>query len=225
MSDHDPKSEEAQLIQAVHGGAVDVDDVSIAGFAELDAAKATQLDAKEKKERERDLVLQIRSTNEFLKRLEAQIAKAEAAIILLREQYDAALFEATEAFDKMHEAEYLLEAIKDGISDDERKRLVELLGSEAENASVKELVILLQRKIDQEHDAGLAKSAEAEEAAKDIADKEAKIRTWEAEVKAYENAPSAEHREAIESKLVSGDAENRETERATDIEFNALSFR
>ena len=214
MSDSDLNKAEAQLIQSVRSAAVNADDVSIAGLAELDTVKATQTETREKKQRDSDLALQVRATNEYLDRLETLIAETRAEIDRLRVIRDQAL-----------EAEDLLDAIKDGISEEERQRLIALFGEGVKDANTAELAILLQAKIDKEHETGMEKSEEAELAAKDIADKEAKIRTWEAEVKAYENAPLAEHREAIENKTVSDDTENREAERATDIEFNALSFR
>lgn len=225
MSDSDLNKAEAQLIQSVRSAAVNADDVSIAGLAELDTVKATQTETREKKQRDSDLALQVRATNEYLDRLETLIAETRAEIDRLRVIRDQALEAAQDACDRMHEAEDLLDAIKDGISEEERQRLIALFGEGVKDANTAELAILLQAKIDKEHETGMEKSEEAELAAKDIADKEAKIRTWEAEVKAYENAPLAEHREAIENKTVSDDTENREAERATDIEFNALSFR
>ncbi|GEM_PF-6813269 len=138
-----------QLVQMV---TLDADEVTIASSAVIATAKKDSDAGRERKKVHRDLMMQLDSVNEFLKRLDTMIAEAELQLALLIEKQAQALMQAEYSFDRMHEAEDLLADIQGGISPEEKTRLIEILGVDPENLTVEELTILLQQEMKTSHD-------------------------------------------------------------------------
>ena len=167
--------------------------VSIAGFAGIDSMRLEN-DRREKKSSVYSLIQQIAMIDRYLEDLERAIAETEATIELLVFQWKEKLRLAEVAFDRMHESEDLLEAIKDGISIEERERLVELLGVEAEKASRPELIEMLNREFENARNTGIENTDGADELAARIQAEKDKLKELETERKALEEAHSHEER-------------------------------
>lgn len=163
--------------------------------------------------------------NTFLAHLNAQIAEIEALIKELHIQREVALIQAHEAFGRMHIAEDLLVDIQDGISSYERKRLIELLGPQAQDASVDEIAVLLQLQIAQDRHDGLDKTNEAEEIEKRIYAEQDRCNKLKDQRDSYEAANSPEERQAIQQEITDLLADHRDTKNqpaaATTKEYDA----
>ena len=167
--------------------------VSIAGFAAIDSMRLEN-DRREKKSSVYSLIQQIAMIDRYLEDLERAIAETEASIELLVLQWKEKLRLAEVAFDRMHESEDLLEAIKDGISIEERERLVKLLGAEAEKASKQELIELLNREFENARNTGIENTDEADELASRIQERKRQLKDLLAERDALVSAQSHEER-------------------------------
>ena len=190
-----------QLEQLVRMGTLDANEVSITASAAIATAQKDSDTGREREKSYRDLMMQLDSVNEFLKRLDTMIAEAEAELALLLARQAEALIQAEFAFDRMHEAEDLMNDIRDGISSDERLRLIELIGVDPENMTVEELTILLQDEMRTSHKDGLDKTDEAEGIEKEIQAERDWLENARAQREAYANANTAEERRAIEAAM------------------------
>lgn len=160
---------ELEQIQAVRMDNLEEDTLNF----ENASGTAPLTSAVQKKDKNASLLQQLHEVNEFLKRLDAHLEELQAIIDDLNRQRAEALAASQEAFDQMHEAEDLIADIQDGISDDERIRLIELLGDEAQNASIEELTLLLHFHYDRERQQGLDRLKEAEQLEKEIQEQQA----------------------------------------------------
>lgn len=117
-------------------------------------------EVKKKQKRERAEFLQMLHR---LQRLDALIDQLRENIALLEEQKAEAQRLSDLAFDRYHDAESLLKAIADGVSDYERSRLIDLLGDDAIDADTDTLRQMLEEKMAEEKKNGLRYDEEINE--------------------------------------------------------------
>jgi hypothetical protein len=189
-------------------GTLDADEVTIASSAAIATAKKDSDAGREREKSQRDFIRQLESVNEFLKRLDTMIAQAELQLTLLIEKQAQALMQAEYSFDRMHEAEDLLADIQDGISPEEKRRLIEMLGVDPETLTVEELTILLQQEMRTSHEAGLEHTEQAELLEKKIQAKQDVINSLKGKREAYVNAETPEEKQAIEREFSSSALDN-----------------
>lgn len=197
-----------QLEQLVRMGILDADEVTIASSAAIATAKRDRDAGRDRKKAQSDLMAQLDSTNEFIERLNKIIEKAELQLALLIEKQAQALMQAEYSFDRMHEAEDLLAEIQDGISQEERQRLIEMLGVDPETLTVEELTILLQQEMRISHEAGLNHTERAELLEEKIQTKQDVINSLKEKREAYVNAETPEEKQAIEQEFSSSVLDN-----------------
>lgn len=187
------------LAMLVESGSIAPDTVSIAGFASLsEAVERSPLINKNEKKQD-DLFHALLAKDEYLRRMNAAIAELEQQIIELEEKRFELLEMAQEAYELAFEAEELSSLITDGISDNERERLVKLLGEDARDASIEELQSMLEEAHENFTELGDKYSQDAS----DILEKEnAKSRELEELIKARDVYlhSSPEKREAIRAR-------------------------
>lgn len=188
------------LKQAVIMGHLDADDVSIHATAEM---KAAELRSAEKTARDSDkdeFVLQLQAVNDYLDRIDQVITQMEADIAELERRRIEAQQAADEAFERMHEAEDLLELMEDGVSDNERQRAKQLLGNKSDNASDEQLILLLHAYTQEQQSVGHQESQEAEELAQRIREDKQNLDHLKQERDAYREAKSPEAQQAAHSR-------------------------
>lgn len=223
--------EDKRLIESVRMGTLSADEISVTGFADLDKSKRIELESREKKKRDRDLSDQMRETQEFIDRMDALLAETKARIELLRLKREEALLKSQEAFDRMHEAEDLMLSIEDGISFEERQRVVTLLGAEAETMSATELNALLRETMQKSHKAGVEHSEEVGQLDEEIREKQERYDLLKAKRDAYERTSTPEARQQIEQTLhdlndqpASKTTEDFESQLGRDQDFDFPEF-
>jgi len=151
------------LAQAVSMGNLIPNAVAIAGKAALTSAIDSQrLTIREKDEKAREFILQIVRVNSYLLSIGKLIKDLEAEIAALSERFMEINRLAQEAYERSFEADDLIKAINDGISPEEHARLIALLGPEAANASIEELLPMLEAQEKTDIAAGDDFTAEAE---------------------------------------------------------------
>lgn len=195
----DRQKQRLEQVQAVQMGNLDAEALNFSGISGLDSHQLDKLDHKNKNEF--DLLIQLIEVNEFLAKLDAMIAEIQARIDELLVEKQAAELVAQEAFDRMHELEDLLEDIRDDVSPEERKRLIELLGPKAERASAEDLAILIHLQIKQKRQEGLDKTQEVEEIEQRIEEDRNRLNTLDVQRRKYAAASSPEERVSIQQKI------------------------
>ena len=189
-----------QFETAVLMGNLDVQQVSLAGSPVLESARTDERSDKERKKREND-ARELRRANDFLERIDARIAEIQAEIDDLEAQRREALQLAEEAFERAIEADELIDDIADGISPEERQRLIDLLGADAANASPDELLALLEAMRDENNATGRDQTDHADELADQIDHKQDVVNMLLSKQEGYENATTLEEKEQIKAEL------------------------
>jgi len=175
--------------------------VAIAGHGALASAIDTQrLSVREKDQKAREFMLQIARVDAYLRRMEKLIAGLEAEIAALNERLLETSRLAQEAYERSFEADDLIKSIKDGVSADERERLIALLGPEAATTPIDELVAKLEALERQQRREGDDFTAEAERIEAKIDSRKSKLSKAESMRDEYEHA-SPERRAQIEDTL------------------------
>ena len=210
------------LEQAVRMGLLGADEVTVASSAAIEASKQDHDGLKAKKAAYRDLMVQLNSVNDFLKQIDLMIAEAEANMERLLSEQASALADAEIAFERMHEAEDLLAGISDGISPDERLRLIELLGANAEYATAEELAIMLQQDMNSSHEIGLNKTEEAERLEEKIRVQQELTEKLRSERDAYEKAQTPEERRVIEDRVIPAADDPYEEQLSEEVTFGSV---
>jgi len=133
----------AEFEVKVKMGQLDPDNLSVAGSAVLESERHKEVH--DQKKRGETVQRLLDSVNEYLERIDQIIADTEERIRRLEEQRREAVRLAEAAQARAMEAQMLFALIQDGVSDEERRRLVELLGAEAETATPEELQDMLEK--------------------------------------------------------------------------------
>ena len=113
-------------------------------------------EGRRKREAQAALARALRELEDWIERLDEIIEELGLEIARLTAKMQ-------QHFDNAHEAEDLLEDIQDGISEEERQRIVALLGPEAKNKTKEELDDLITQYIASERALGQETNAEREE--------------------------------------------------------------
>lgn len=181
------------LEQAVLMDNLPVEALSLVVSGIIDLVKSEK---RRKSDRERaiSLALEVSAIERYREAFDQAIADLEARIELLTEEWELQLKLAELAFERMHEAEDLLEAIKDGITKTERDRLVDLLGARAANASADELTAMLLAFIEEEHQTGLDRTNDAEGIEKRIEERKKQLDELQDQRAALESAQTHDER-------------------------------
>lgn len=202
----------SNIEHAVQMGSMDIDQVNLTQSATLTSARMDERSQEKRRKDDKGLTDELRRVNEYLDKIDRLIAESQERIAELEAKREEATHEAQEAFSRMHELEDLLEDIKDGISPEERKRLIELLGPEAQNASDEDLETLIQLQIERERQQGLDKTQKIKDLDAQIQAERERLEKLEQERDSYETASSPEEREAIERRIndvINSRSENR----------------
>lgn len=188
----------ANFAQAVSFGNLHPDAVAIAGHAALSSAVDTQrLTVREKDQKAREFMLQIARVDAYLSRMDDIISSTEANFAVLVERRIEFARLAQEAYERSFEADDLIKAIKDGISPEERERLIELLGPEAATASADELTKALVAEKAKSESKGDELNSEAERVAHMIDEQQERLDALRELRDEYKNA-TLERRQQIE---------------------------
>lgn len=164
------RNKQLNQLQAVQMGNLEPEALSFSGIAGLE--DGLRNDPK-KADRDRvDLLLQLQAVQRYLAVLEEQLAALAQEIYRLNKLRQEKLALTQQAFDQMHEAEDLIDDIADGVSPEERQRLIELLGDCDKDASADELIILLEMQIQKQFELGKSLTSEVDELEKRIAEKQ-----------------------------------------------------
>ena len=214
--------------QAVRMGNLEADALSFGSSADLANSSVNQSEARRKKERDHGLILELQGVDQFLKRLEASIAALEAQLNELRLKRDEARLASDTAFNQMHQAEELMQNLKDGVSAEERQQLIKMLGPDAKDAPSHELILMLQAHIAEQRLIGLDNSEKADALDQRIAEDQQILDALKAEQAAYESANSPEERVAIqqrvEQSLSSLSSNSFEDQLEDNVDFDVLDF-
>lgn len=175
--------------------------VTIASSAVIETASLDQDDALIKKQSVIDWFLQNQIIDDYLKMLDRLIEELEERIALLRVEYALLKVEALAAFDQMHGYQDLLKDIGDGISAEERQRLIDVYGEKAKDATAEELAIMLQADIDRAHQIGINKDEKADKVKQALEEEEERYRQIVEQRSNYENARSQEQQDAVQQKV------------------------
>lgn len=209
----DPTYEKAveRLIQNVRSSIIDAEDTSISGNAELKAVEIAKADIREKQKQQKDLIRQVQQTDDFLNRLDERLAELYAQRAELLLQQELLRQRAQEAFERMERADELHQLTQDGISEEERIWIIQLLGEEYANSTDQELQDQLLQRREAEQQAGIKADEQANSLNEKIVDLEQQIdRTHTAKTR-YEEASSDEKKaaikELIEDDILSKDAD------------------
>lgn len=185
----------------VAAGNLDAEDLSLSGTAIIENARAREGSDGDQGKRGDGLMLELQRTHEYLDRLDTLIAETQAKIELLEAQRAEALRLAGVAFELAIEADELIDTLADGVSPEERKQLIELLGPEAADASPEELLILLEAFREGQNATGRSHSNEASDLDRQLAQEREQLDRYLKARDKYANAQSPEERAEIETSL------------------------
>lgn len=192
-------SDIAKLTLAVQIDHLRPEDISILGVTAIKLVEQNK-EAKEKKKREQQNLEQALyyAFNDYIQRLDFVIAETEERIRILNEERKEAERLSREAFDRMHEAERLLDAVRDNQSlEAERKKLINLLGEKAKNVSLNEIRDMLEEHQDKEHGVGLKHAKNVTYFDEQIINEEKNLKRLTAEREKYKSAKPTEEKLAI----------------------------
>jgi len=181
---------------------IDPTSTSLAGSAVLSQAKATREERKEKEEEKNGhFLLQAERVRRYLERLDYVIQTTRARVAELKAQHEEASRLAIEAFDRVHEAEDLLQDLVYGISDEEQDRLIQLLGPVAINATPDEIEALLKERIEEEKAEGRKQTELADELNVVIREEEARLYELEQIRENYATVSNPEEQLRLEEQI------------------------
>lgn len=216
----------AAISQSVIMGNLTPEAVSISGVAVIDQARNSQRQEQEKKKEREEFLREAEQVRRYLEYLDTQIAETQERIALLEVDRIEARRRAQQAFDDAHEAEDLLHAISDGVTTEERKRVVKLLGLEAAISSKEELGVLLENYTATKEAVGREQSELADELDERIEEERQKLQELKNAREAYEKAQSTEERAEIEQRYanVTLNEKEGEPEQSVNLDFDGLGL-